>query len=292
MSDTDTAILDEFEFDDEASDPTPFAGEGNARFDDDEDEPEDAASVSAAGGEDATAEGDPPAAPIVPPAAALAAGEVKAATEAPVEPDAETTQKVTAFDAFSTALRQDPAGVVETILDSMTPLERSNLVGQYNKDAIAPFNLEEYEAQDEMEEALAARWNHIEAIPHLAQDLDGLKGQMQALPQAIAGTLNPQVFEANFYAQTALEKIDAICEVLGISLPDPDPATVEKLNDGKATYRDIVRKASDYKSVVAGKKQAQVRRPETPGNQARRPETIQPGTDMETIARRLGYIKR
>jgi hypothetical protein len=239
-------------------------------------------------------------------------GETETKPETPAEPEAdkptaadliaeipaEVQQKTALFDEFDQTLQSNPEAVAGAILDRMDPHTRAELLKQYIGDVTPPatFDVANYEPNGEMETALRDRWNDIDAIPQIATDARLLKQEIGQTRQQFDDTravYEPQMAEANIVGQIALRKIDAICEALGIDLPDPDVKALQAaFNGGKESYRNAVRKVLDYKSMVDTFKQITVRRPQTPGNGTKRTESFKEGTDAVTIARAMGTIPR
>lgn len=210
-------------------------------------------------------------------------------------PDPQVTEKLEAYERLDTALRENPAQAIKAIFAGMDPRDRAALATELGTSTsqapaqaqIEAFDVADYEPQGEMEEALRSRWSSIEAIPAI---IEAQNTTDQRIEQGFAAFV-PHVTDANIAAQLALTKIEAICEALGIELPDPDGAAVTKtLQGGKTTYRDAVRAAANYRTQVDTHKQARRPRPETPGGGPRSVEKIASGTDAVTIARRLGVL--
>lgn len=213
--------------------------------------------------------------------------------EAAPEVDPQTNEKLEAYERLDAALRDNPAQAVKAILAGMDPRDRAALAtelggGQSSaQDTSELFDAEEYEPQGEMEEALKSRWNSIEAIPSI---IEAQNTTDRRIEQGFAAFV-PHVTDANIASQLALAKVEAICEALGIELPDPDGAEILKtLQGGKSTYRDAVRASANYKTQVDTHKQTRRPRPDTPGGGPRSIEKIASGTDAVTIARRLGVL--
>lgn len=214
--------------------------------------------------------------------------------EPAAEVDPQSVEKLEAYDRLDAALRDNPGQAIKAIFAGMSANDRASLAAELGATSQAPpqgqtetFNAEEYEPQGEMEEALRSRWNSIEAIPAIIQAQNDTDSRME---QGFAAFV-PHVTDANIAAQIALAKVEAICEALGIELPDPDSSVVIKtLQGGKSTYRDAVRASANYKGQVDAHKQTRRPRPETPGGGPRSIEKIASGTDAVTIARRLGAL--
>jgi hypothetical protein len=215
----------------------------------------------------------------------------------PAEPTADVKALQTEaayYQEFDKALRTDPTQVASAILDGMDARSRAAFLQQYIGETTYPeFKADEYEPQGEMEEALRHRWQDIEAVPQLISDTRQLDQAVRALSEqaSIAPQLVPHVTEANVLSNIALSKIEALCELLEIELPDPDPQEILKgLDGGKGTYRDAVRKAISYKEKIEAKKQAGKPRPITPGNGTRRSPTLTKEMNAVDIARAIGTI--
>lgn len=219
-----------------------------------------------------------------------AAAETKPEEAQTVAP--EITEKATYFDEFDNALKTDPAAVAQAIIDGMDARQKADFLRQYGAEdasARSAFDVEAYEPQGEMETALRERWSDIETIPALVSETKQLNQNLQDTYDVFV----PQVSEANILGQLALAKIDALCQALEMELPDADFKVIaDALRDGKTTYRDAVRKAVNYGKTVEAAKQRKVVRPNTPGNESRKPEPIPEGTSMVEIARRLGTLRR
>lgn len=220
-----------------------------------------------------------------------AAADTPAEDKAP-EPDPQATEKLEAYDRLDAALRESPGEAIKAIFAGMDPRDRASLAaelagGQATTPQPEVFDLDGYEPQGEMEEALKSRWDSIEAIPAI---IEAQNSTDRRIEQGFAAFV-PHVTDANVAAQIALAKVEAVCEALGIELPDPDSAAILKtLQGGKSTYRDAVRASANYKGPVDAHKQARRPRPETPGGGPRSIEKIAAGTDAVAIARRLGVL--
>jgi len=206
--------------------------------------------------------------------------------------DSAIAEKVAQFDQLDAALRDHPGQAVKAIVAGMSIQDRAALIAEIagttpTAQATEKFDLTEYEPQGEMEEALAARWSSIESIPEIISAQNEASKRME---QGFA-TFVPHVTDANVASQIALAKVDAICEALGIELPDPNSEEVIKtLQTGKSTYRDAVRSSTNYKGQIDAHKQTRRARPETPGGGPRNVEPIKAGTSAVDISRRLGYL--
>lgn len=234
------------------------------------------------------AEQTPPAEP------ASDADPAQASQEEPTTPevDPQVAEKIEAYERLDTALKENPGQAIRAIFAGMDPRDRAALVSELSGPASSAgvpesFDVEAYEPQGEMEEALKSRWNSLEAIPAI---IEAQNDTDRRIEQGFAAFV-PHVTDANIASQVALAKIDAICEALGIELPDPDGAAVLKtLQGGKSTYRDAVRESASYKGQIDAHKQTRRPRPETPGGGPRSIEKIAAGTDAVAIARRLGVL--
>lgn len=218
--------------------------------------------------------------------------QVEAKAEEPVV-DTESAEKLAAYDRLDAALREQPAEAVKAILAGMSVQDRAALAAEIAGEAPQDeteddgFDVAEYEPQGEMEVALKSRWGSLDAIPSIIAAQNDAGKRME---QGFA-TFVPHVTDANIAAQIALAKVEAVCEALGINLPDPDGAAVIKtLQGGKSTYRDAVRQSTNYKGQIDAHKQSRRPRPETPGGGTRNIEKIAAGTDAVAIARRLGVL--
>lgn len=222
--------------------------------------------------------------------------QVEAKTEEPkaeeksAEVDVQSAEKLAAYDRLDKALREKPAEAVKAILAGMSIQDRTALAQELSGEApkqAEQFNLEEYETQSDMEDAIKSRWGSIESIPQIIQAQNEAGRKME---QGFA-TFVPHVTDANVASQIVWAKIDALCEALGIELPDPDgEAILKTLQTGKSTYRDAVRQSTNYKGQIDAHKQTRRPRPETPGGSARNVEPIKAGTGAVEIARRLGHL--
>lgn len=208
-------------------------------------------------------------------------------------PDENIAEKIEAYNRLDMALRENPGQAIKAIFAGMDATSRAAIAAelaggaQVQQPPTDTFKIDDYEPQGEMEEALQSRWNSIEAIPTLieAQNLTERK-----IEQGFAAFV-PHVTDANIASQIALAKIEAICEALGLELPDPDgEAVIKTLQGGKSTYRDAVRASANYKGQIDAHKQTRRPRPETPGGGPRGIEKIAAGTDAVAIARRLGVL--
>lgn len=243
------------------------------------DDTEETQAVHEDGAGDAKPEGTPP--------------ETSDAEKSAPEVDPQSAEKLEAYERLDSALRENPGQAIKAIFAGMDPRDRAALATELVGGAQAPsqesdaFDLKEYEPQGEMEEALAKRWDSIEAIPAIIQAQNETDRRIE---QGFAAFV-PHVTDANIAAQLALAKAEAICEALGIELPDPDGSAILKtLQGGKSTYRDAVRASANYKGQIDAHKQTRRPRPETPGGGPRSIEKIAAGTDAVTIARRLGQL--
>jgi hypothetical protein len=202
--------------------------------------------------------------------------------------------KLAAYDRLDAALRENPGQAVRAIFAGMSATDRSALSAELglvasNVPERENFDVNEYEPQGEMEQALASRWGDVESIPAIRDTITGIERNME---QGF-GAFVPHVTDANIAAQIALSKVEALCEALQIALPDPDSAEIIKiLQSGKTTYRDAVRSVTNYKGQVDAHKQTRAPRPQTPGGGPRNTENIPMGTDAVTIAKRLGLLPR
>jgi hypothetical protein len=210
------------------------------------------------------------------------------AAETPEEPvaDPEIEQKLEQYEFWDQQLQQNPGGVAEALINNMPAHQKAALLaklGVPQSDAPA-FDVDAYDPQGEMEAALKARWNDLNAIPEVSRQLAGVQQEFGQYRQQI----EPQIAYAHVNGEVQAAKIDAICEALGIELGDPDMKAIEKALATKGTtYRDAVRKNINYGKQVELAKQTRAPRPRTPGNQSRLTPAIKEGTDMLTIARQL-----
>lgn len=196
--------------------------------------------------------------------------------------------KATTYESLDEALRTDPSAVVKAIIEGMGAHDRTELLKEIGSPSYSKFDVEKYDPQGEMEVALKERWKDIEAVSQLAEQTSALESRMQDQH----GTLIPHISEANVVAQLALTKVAALCDALGIELPDPEPQVLQKaLDSGRVSYKDAVKKSVDYSKQVTDHKQRRTHRPVTPGNASRKPEPIPEGTGMVEIAKRLGTLR-
>lgn len=276
----------EWDFLDTPDEAMPAGGDPE-KFDDDETGTEDR--VPPTGTDATTAEAQP--APDTAEAKPDTVGTPAPEPEKPTTPP-ELETKATYFDEFDSALRSDPVSVTQAIIDGMDARQKTALFKQLGLSAaetVYPeFAVDEYEPQGEMEAALKARWNDLDSLPQIVAETRALGQKIEEQHEFFV----PHVAEANVSAQIALMKLDALCDALGIELPDPEATAIIKgLESGKATYRDAVRKSVNYQKNIEAVKQRRAPRPSTPGNQSRKAEPIPEGTDMVTIARRLGTLR-
>jgi hypothetical protein len=224
---------------------------------------------------------------VQPTAEAVETPEAAVETEtAPVIP-ADIQSKADQYDAIDKAFQEDPLAVVRTLLEGMDARQRAEFAAAFGGTP-PDFNLEEYEPQGEMEQALKSRWGDIAAIPELVKQTKGVSDSLKATEERFI----PHISQANVQAESALAMVEAICEALEIEIAAPDLSVVEKELKAGRSYRDAVRAATDFKKVIETAKQSRTPRPRTPGNGTRRPDPIPEGTDMVTIARRLGTLPR
>jgi hypothetical protein len=226
-------------------------------------------------------------------AAAAPADAPPPAEEPAALPNPQATEKLEAYERLDAALRENPGQAIRAIFAGMDPRDRTALATELastqapSREAAEPFDVKQYEPQGEMEEALRSRWDSIEAIPAIIEAQNFTDKRME---QGFAAFV-PHVTDANIAAQIALAKVEAVCEALGLELPDPDgQVIVRTLQGGKSTYRDAVRASASYKGQVDAHKQTRRPRPETPGGGPRGIEKIAAGTDAVAIARRLGVL--
>lgn len=224
------------------------------------------------------------------------------ATETPAdevveEPTAETTdepvadpdveKKLEQFEFWDKQLADNPAGVAEALINNMPAHQKAALLAKLGVGAqsdVPAFDVDGYEPQGDMETALKARWNDLNAIPEVSRQLATHQQEFGQYRQSI----EPQIAYANVNSEVQAAKLDAICEVLGIELSDPDVKAIEKALATKGTtYRDAVRKNANYTKQVELAKQTRAPRPRTPGNQSRQAPEIKEGADMLTIARSI-----
>lgn len=211
------------------------------------------------------------------------------------EDDSALKEKLELFEKFDTALREKPESIVSAIFSSLSEEAKAEVLKSIGVDTIKnspdtdTFDVDTYVPQGEFEEALKPRWNDIKALPKLISDTEKLKSEVVERQEVLI----PHISEANVVSQIALVKIDAICDLLGIELPDADVNKVAKaLGEKNSSYRDAVRKSVDYKKTVEDAKQKKVERPRTPAHSSAKAEPIAEGTGMVEIARRLGTLRR
>jgi hypothetical protein len=216
----------------------------------------------------------------------------KPTTETPAALAPDVAAKVEYFETFDQALKKNPAAVLDGILASMDVRDRAAWLSAQGLEADGPAQLpDDYEPTSDMEAALMDRWRDIEAVPHLI-------GETKALDAKFTqhyDNLVPHIQEANINAQISFAVLEAFGEAIGVKFEMPDPAAIrEALKDGRTTYRSAVRKVMEASLAKATEshKQAQVKRPQTPGNASRKMEQIPMGTDAVTIARMLGTLPR
>jgi len=211
--------------------------------------------------------------------------EVPETPEAPAaELDPAIAQRLQEADELATFLSKNPAEAALALLQTMTAHEKAKFLSSFgigNQDA---FNVEEYEPQGDMEAALKSRWNDLNAIPEVSRQV---AAQAQQFGE-YRGVIEPQVAYANVIAEVQAARIDAICEALGLDIPEPDMGAIEKaLSKQGVKYRDAVRTTANYTKQVELAKQSRRPRPVTPGNTTNRQEPIAPGTSMVAIAKQL-----
>lgn len=263
-----------------------------------QDTPDEFEEDEAEGAKDETAKDEKPDAPV-------AGDEVKpeptAETEKKPEPEipAEVKAQIDTFNVFDQALKNDPASVAKAVFEGMDARQKATFLQEIGvaETQYPEFNLDEYEpgSSEAMEADLKARYQDIRSIPHLVAEnraLDGRIGEVeQDFKKAFEGIL-PYVSEPNVMSELALAKIDAICEAMGIVLPDPDFDAVGKEIRPGVTYRDAVRKVVNYGTAVELAKQANAKRPLDTKNESKREKLILPTDDAVTIAKKLGTIPR
>jgi len=237
-----------------------------------------------------------------PPPASVEAGDIsgkpgEGTKEGETAPDPQAAEKLDAYEKLDAALRDSPGEAIKAIFAGMNPQARAALAGELWGAPAPPagaqqptgevFDIDGYDPQGDMEIALKSKWNDIQAIPSIIQMQDETDQRVQQGFSAFV----PHVTDANIAAQLALAKVEAICAAIGIELPDPDGgAVIKTLQGGNTTYRDAVRKSTNYKGQVDAHKQTRTPRPETIGGGTRTAEKIPVGTDAVAIARRLGVL--
>lgn len=218
--------------------------------------------------------------------------------EAKTEPkaDADTEQvrkKADAWDQFNTALEKHPEDLAKFVLGQMSDSQKQALLREVapsllEKDTPQPYDwdAEENAPASNLEEAIKARWDHIEKLPDLAKKIESLEAKLGETGDTTIRRLDVPITQASIRVELALAKLDAISEAFGIDLPDADMnAIIDALKDGRKTFRSAVRETlgSSYKESVAAHKQRNAERPNTPGNSSTRKETMKEGSDLLSI---------
>lgn len=231
-------------------------------------------------------------------------GELKPTEEKPVvtaTPDAEVESKVKFADQLVDALHTRPGAVAQMGINAMSAEAKAAFFKSLGvapiSDNLPDLDLETYTPIGELEEALAARWEHIRDLPKMAAQI----AELQNRPSSDTTSVQEQVrslHEPLGYAVTRAEiaeaRLDAICDYLGIDIASPDLTQVaERLKDGRTTHRSAVRglTAEPYKKAVAEGKQAKAPRPQTPGNSSTKPQKLPVGSTLADHYRAAGLLK-
>lgn len=215
--------------------------------------------------DDLFGDGDKPAAPVAETPAITEETKVTADLAAPVVENLEELKALAEFGkTWKQAFTENPEQAILGLLTDtkvFSEEKREALLTQADKlrtaNAAAEIDLNEYEPQGALEAKILPRVNWI---------MDGPKQVQEAL------AIRDQDIQTTFVATVASDaKIDALCEFLGIKLPDVDTKAVFDHYDRspEGNLKDAVQKVYREAAMKAAKiaKQQQVQRPVTPRNE-------------------------
>jgi len=232
------------------------------------------------------------------------AGEKKADDTPPPKPEDATPdptlqQKAEMWDRFDEAFVKDPAVIARVAMKGMNADQQAAFLKEVLGTAadtsanLPDIDTDTYEPQSDLEEALLAHWGNIKGIADLKKEVADLRQTGVSAVQEQVRALHDPISTAVYYAELGNAKFEALCEAIGLELPDPDLAAVrEKLKDGRTTIKSAVRAlvGDAYKTKVAEHKQSKATRPGTPGNSSTRQPTVKAGASMFEIAKSMGQL--
>lgn len=209
--------------------------------------------------------------------------------EAPGEDADPRDTAVKQLQELNEAYSSDPVSFIKNLMAGLTPNEQAILIG--GQEAPAQLGQEASDLEDGYEPQ--SRFEEVYA-PVLKSLPTRISTQVQKEVSDGISSMVPYVDHANITAAVVSAQINALAELLGVTMPDVPFAEITKAaNTGKTTYAEAVNKVigDKLKSAISNAKQARAPRPTAPsgtnqlGNLQRNSKGNVP---LEEIMRRVG----
>lgn len=186
----------------------------------------------------------------------------------------------------------NPLAFVKGMMQALTPEQVAELIGGSQQETPGGDDIEidpdTYEAATDLEAALLPMMPAIKDLKNLP---DTIRGHVEEGITRLA----PYLDLANVTSAITNAKVDALCELLGITLPDGDIRQIAMAaNDGKTTYKEAVSKllSPALKDAVAKSKQSKAPRPSNPASNSMHVDNLERDENnrvsMATIFKQVG----